>query len=145
MNDKQSNTYLQAGLAAGYLCRRTEEELHAIAAATSGAVLEREIAGWVGKFLLSKASGELLDNSQPVPQVRGGTARRHALGAGPKTLHVRPRRRLSRAARLRISVAQRKRWARQKAVPIKQYWAAMSAEDRKIEMRRRMAMRKKAA
>jgi hypothetical protein len=113
----KNNSHLQAGLATGYLCRRTEEELHTIAAATGGIVTARELGSWMGKFLLSQSEADAdgLDHRQRVSQVRGGAPERYALPAGPEAVHVRPRRHLSLKGRRAIAVAQRARWARQKA------------------------------
>jgi hypothetical protein len=150
----KNNSHLQAGLATGYLCRRTEEELHTIAAATGGIVTARELGSWMGKFLLSQSEADAngLDHRQRVSQVRGGAPERYALPAGPEAVHVRPRHQLSLKGRRAIALAQRQRWAKQKALNaalakparktgtgsrVGDYWAKMSPLQRRREMQRR--------
>lgn len=115
----ESHPYLQAGLATGYLCARTEDQLHAIAAASGGNVSPGELARWMGKFFLSHAetNGDGLDSGQRLPQMRGGSAKGYALSAGAPSLHVhaRGKRTLSLKARKRIAAAQRERWAKHHA------------------------------
>jgi len=92
-SSNESNPYLQAGLATGYLCRRTEEELQRIGAATGGAVSARELGEWMGRFFLSQspANGAGLDGNQPVPEMRAGAPQGYAQLGAPQEIHVRPR------------------------------------------------------
>jgi hypothetical protein len=168
---EQSNPHLQAGLATGYLCRRTEEELRTIAAATGSIVSATELGNWLGRFLLSKSEAHTngLDHHQRVSQVRGDAAEGYALAAGAEEIHVRPRykRALSVEARAAIAKAQRKRWRLAKKAALgghkgplqsfkpasrshsiakahgqKTYWAGMTPEERSKEMLRRVKVRK---
>jgi hypothetical protein len=167
-NQPESNPDIQAWLATGYLCSRTEAGLESIRAAAGVSLTQQQLCQWVGEFFLSKARGALLDGAQHLSQMRGDAAEGYAFGAGPQALHVHPRnkRALSVEARAAISKAQRKRWrlarvaargGRKESLKSfkpasrshsianargqKTYWAGMTKEQRSKEMRRRVLVR----
>lgn len=86
------DTDFQAGIEVGYLCRKLEEDLNAVAAAAGGRVTARGLAEGVGNLLLAKACGQLLDDTQRMPEVRRGSSRGDEEPAPAAKVHVRPRR-----------------------------------------------------
>lgn len=86
-----SDSDLQAGIEVGYLYRKLEDELNAIAAKTGGRFTARGLAEGVGKLLLAKAGGLLLDHSERLPEMRRDSTEGHEKPAAKAKVHVRPR------------------------------------------------------
>jgi len=147
---KKSNSNISTWFAFGCLYQRTKQELNNIAAEGGGEITASELAGWMAELLSAEASRSILGSTEHMPQVRRDSAEGHA-SASEKALHVRSRKRrtLSKKALKAISDAQKKRWkkyhAKKVGKKLKSYWSKMSAEDRKIEMRRRILKRNQAA
>jgi hypothetical protein len=142
----EGDTYLQAGLAAGYVCNNTEKELDSIAAASGGIVTAAHLAERVGRFLLSHSRRSLLHGAQPMPSLRTSSTEGHEEFPAETVPHVHSRggrpslRRITAKGLAAIRRAQKKRWA--KAKKVSRYGWSDDPEERKKEGQRRMAVRR---
>lgn len=88
---EKSNTHIQAWIEIGYIYGRLEQQLNAIGDKTGGEVSGLDAAHWMGTTLLSKARRGILDGTQHLPKVRGGTSEGDEITPSEETVHVRPR------------------------------------------------------
>lgn len=170
----------EAGFEFGYFYRSIEDHVNAFAAAAGGENSFSNIASRVARLLDAASIRERGGNPELLPEVRQDfPANRNGRPPQPgydslsasQALHVHARDReplkryMTKAARMRIARAQRKRWKRYKleqrggrgigrghgvspkvrAAALKGYWASMTPEERSAEMtrRRQVAAQKK--
>jgi|HubBroStandDraft_5_1064220.scaffolds.fasta_scaffold31999_5 type IV secretory pathway TrbL component len=121
VGSKKSNPFsASAEFALGYLYRDIETQLNNFGAENGGTITVSDAAERVAALLLAKTGGIVLDGAKHLPKVRGGSTAGHAVGSATASVHVRsrndkplkPKRTLSKKARLAIGKAQRERWAR---------------------------------
>lgn len=119
---RKSSTLYQIGFALGYLYHEVKQELNNITAASGGAISAHELATKLAILLSTEARGTVLGAPDHVSSLRRAPAK---ASEALEPLEV-----ARRAHRLRTS-------------GIKRYWAKMTKEERRQEMRRRGMVGKK--